>query len=271
MGFRPASCEEAGANAAAVLAQALVRDVCAVGGGTVRGPTTQFGSAFQGSGPELARIVCPDDPPEYASCIIATNAPGSGNGGSLPPPPPPSPPPPPPPAVTLLIVRSTSPIFQDLEPIPAGFRELTCGEVAEHRDAIRELLPRGEPCGVVGGAVLAGTAPGDEYACVAGLGEDDQQLPLSCIVVVDTAAPPSPPPPPPQPSPPSPPAVVPVVGSAVVKAWKVGRGTVLFLGAGIVPEDQIFGDSDEDVRDRAVWRQCIRSMVNIPAGEVVTF
>lgn len=59
-------------------------------------------------------------------------------------------------------------------------------------------------------------------------------------------------------------STVPLSSTALVKAWSLGSGWVIYVGAGILPEDRVFG---RDPIDKQVWNQLLLSLSNIPSGE----
>eukprot|EP00955_Chlamydomonas_euryale_P082772 363762-Chlamydomonas_euryale.AAC.7 len=249
-GFRVAACKEAAAASQQVLALVAYLDVCGVDGGTVRGPTSQFGAALP-----TAAVRCPDpSTPSLPRCYIVTSAPGDAEPG--PPPPPASPPPPP--ELPVVVARAADGTALAPDSL------VTCDQFRARRQQLLPLLLPTDVCRLRDGTVDGATG---RATCAA----HDSPLPDSsgvggaastnCALVM-TAKPPQPPPPPYN-EPPSPPPEAPIVrvpGLSLVKAWRLGRGFVIYIGAGLVPDDQVFGEEPDD---RVVYHQMLRSIAHI--------
>lgn len=136
-----------------------------------------------------------------------------------------------------------------MAPPPSGYRDLTCPEAQNYELVIVPLLAPGESCTVIGGTVtrvrpfsVLGTS---KAASTMGGTRCSSTTPLygnTCRIVTSID-------------------LVPL-NSVLVKAWPLGRGWVVYVGAGLVPEDKVFA-MNTTWSDRDVWRQLLRSLAKI--------
>ncbi|KAG1678001.1 hypothetical protein FOA52_000796 [Chlamydomonas sp. UWO 241] len=298
-GYYLASCEGASEASATVLALTLYRDICAVVGGTVRGPTVASPYAVP-----TAAIECVSTggessaPPHAVTCRIVTLP--DDDSADLPPPPLPRAAPPPLSLTDLIVVRRPAPrqpapppqrslrqpqhgvsgggggggrappapthggadddgaLLPPLE-LPDGYRAITCREALVHMAAIVELLQPGDMCRVGDGSLVQ---HGETVSSACPDPREPEDRTYSCVIGVRGAAPP-----PPmhntEPLSPLPEALlVALEGTAAVKAWRLGRGFLVYVGAGVVPEAAVFPMAS-DRPDRAVWRQLMLSIAHI--------